>query len=450
MRIAPTRQPSWPAGHRGSVYDDGFASTTMLQYRIEASLADRADDGYWYPSYGDYCFSNVPETVLSVLSDEFDRRLPDDVFEGVRTDVDNVVLFLLDGFGYDHWRAYREDHPFLSALTDRGTVTPLSSIYPSETAAAITTIHTGRPPIEHGLLGWNQYIDSAGRIVQTLPFTTIEDEPLETASPASDPRELFEGEPLYGRAREAGIDSAAIQPSAFVDSGYTRATTAGANRVGYDTVADLALSARRTVEGASDPTYVYAYEPTIDTVSHAEGTGTERYGTNLEAIFDRLRRELIERIDPGVAERTLLVVTADHGIVDTVPAENVDLTAWTEWSALRETFRRDDAGDPRLPTGSPRNVHFHVRPEHLEEARAIVNSNLRGRTFTREEAVERGLFGFGTPSPLFERRCGDLIAVHRNRGVWWDGMESVGMHGGLTREEMLVPFAAARLDTLGQ
>lgn len=416
---------------------------------LEFRLRERLTQGqYLFPDYDGYCFANVPETALSMLDDGFDRRLPDDVFAGVETDVDNVVLFLLDGFGYEHWKRYCEEQALLSELADRGTVTPLTAIYPSETAAALTTVHTGRSPVEHGLLGWFQYLESAERIIETLPFRTLEGESLATASPASDARELFEGETVYERARERGIESYAIQPNEVVDSGYTRATAVGAERVGYDAAADLALAIRRSLEESSNPAYVYAYEPTIDAISHAEGTGTERYRASLEAILERLRHELVDRLDPEVAERTLLLVTADHGIVDTVPEENVEMSEWDDWPALRETFRRDSAGEPRLPTGSPRNAHVHVRPDRVQEAREIVESNATVRTFTREEALERGLFGPGTPSSLFERRCGDLIAVHRNRGMWWGEMESIGMHGGLTREEMLVPLAAARLDTL--
>jgi hypothetical protein len=422
----------------------------MLRERVARTFDDRAEDGRWWPAYEDYCFANVPDTALSLLDGGFERRLPAGVFDGIETDVDNVVCFLFDGFGYEHWLEHRDRYSLLSALTDRGTVTPLSAIYPSETAAALTTVHTGRPPIEHGLLGWFQYLDSAERIVETLPFQTPEKAPLAEVSPSSSARELFDatGGTVYKRAAERGIDSYAIQPAKFVDSGYTRATVAGAERVGYHTRADLALSIRRVLEKSSNPTYVYAYEPTIDSISHAEGTNTERYRANLETILGRLKRELIDRLDPAVAERTLLILTADHGIVDTVPEENDVMTEWDEWPALRETFRRDDAGEPRLPTGSPRNVHFHIQPERLAAAREIVESNLGGAVCTREEALERGLFGPGEPSALFERRCGDLIAVHRNRGVWWDEMGSVGMHGGLTREEMLVPFAAARLDAL--
>lgn len=90
-----------------------------------------------------------------MLDSSFDRRLPDDAIAGVECgDAENVVVLLVDGFGYEHWKRERDVHPLLSALTERGIVTPLTSVYPSETAAAITTVHTGRKPVEHGLLGW--------------------------------------------------------------------------------------------------------------------------------------------------------------------------------------------------------------------------------------------------------------------------------------------------------
>ncbi|WP_394741584.1 alkaline phosphatase family protein [Natronococcus roseus] len=420
-----------------------------MRTSLESRLRQRLSEGeYLFPDYDGYCVANVPETALSLLADGFERRLPGDALEGVDTDVDNVVLFLLDGFGYEHWKRHRGVHPLLDRFSTAGTVAPLTTIYPSETAAALTTINTGSSSVEHGLLGWFQYLESAGEIVETLPFRTLEGDPLADVSPSSAASELFDADSVYERAERAGIDTYVIQPAEFVDSGYTQATTAGATRVGYDTATDLALSIRRALEESSTPAYVYAYEPTIDAVSHAEGTGTERYRQHLEAILERLQYELVESLDPDLAERTLLVVTADHGIVDTAPDENVLMSDWEAWPALRETFRRDGTGEPRLPTGSPRNVHFHVRPERLEKARRIVDSALDGRTFTREAALERGLFGPGEPSALFDRRCGDLLAVHRNRGLWWSEMDSIGMHGGLTDGEMLVPLAAARLDSL--
>ncbi|ADD05949.1 phosphodiesterase/nucleotide pyrophosphatase domain protein [Natrialba magadii ATCC 43099] len=431
---------------------------------------------YWFPAYDDYCVANVPETALSLLShsssDTFEHRLPKSVFDGVDLDgIDTVVLFLLDGFGYEHWKRDYRDHDLLARITDQGTVTPLTSIYPSETAAAITTLQTGSLPVEHGLLGWYQYLESADQVITTLPFLTTSGEPLESVAPDADPRELFDAETLYARAADEGIDSYVIQPEAYADSGYSRASTAGAERIGYDDPTDLAATIREVCESSGSgpsstatstptrmPTYIYAYEPTIDAVSHVEGTTADRYQDELATITTQLQQEFVGALESSAAERTLLLVTADHGLVDTVPSENIEMGTWDDWPAIRESFRRDEHGEPRLPTGSPRNVHFHVQPDRIADVRERLETHLGDEAMivTREVALEGDLFGPGVPSSLFESRCGDLLVIHRNRGLSWPlpGTDEsavgdqIGLHGGLTREEMLVPLAAVRLDSL--
>ncbi|WP_227354093.1 alkaline phosphatase family protein [Haladaptatus salinisoli] len=416
----------------------------MLRRRVERELLEaHREGGYVFPAYDDYCFANVPETALSVLDSSFDRRLPDDAFAGVeRGDAENVVVLLVDGFGYEHWKRERDAHPLLSTLTERGAVTPLTSVYPSETAAAITTVHTGRTPVEHGLLGWFQRYREFDGVVQTLPFASLDDVPAEEAfGESADPDLLFEGEPLYRRAEDAGIDTYAAQPAGSLDSDYSRATVGDAEPLPYRNVAEMGLRVREALEAADGPSYVYAYVPTIDSVSHAAGTESEAYRTQLAMVTECVRREMIEKLDPAVAEETLLLVTADHGHVDT--SDNVDVG---EFGPIRDALRRDADGEPIPPVGSPRNLQLHLRPGTVERVANAVEASFDARTFTREEALSRNLFGPGAPSERFERQCPDLVVVHREKGMWWDRSELdlVGMHGGLAREEMLVPFAAAR------
>jgi hypothetical protein len=99
-----------------------------------------------------------------------------------------------------------------------------------------------------------------------------------------------------------------------------------------------------------------------------------------------------------------------------------------------------------------RNVHLHLQEGTVEETRRAL-ADLDAHVFTREEALDRNLFGDRPASDVFRRRCGDLILSHDWLGTWFDDAEPaeldmVGMHGGLTPEEMLVPFAAARADAL--
>nr|WP_277504049.1 alkaline phosphatase family protein [Haladaptatus sp. DYSN1] len=147
----------------------------MRQDDVAASLRDRlVEDGFLFPDYDGFCFANVPDTVLSLFDAPTRRTLPDKAFAGVETDADHVVVLLLDGFGYEQWTRDQHKHSHLEALAEQGTVTPLTSTYPSETSAAITTISTGTQPVEHGLLGWFQYYEELNEVLTTLPFSTLD------------------------------------------------------------------------------------------------------------------------------------------------------------------------------------------------------------------------------------------------------------------------------------
>lgn len=408
---------------------------------------ERGDGWALLPDYEEFCFASVPDTVLSVLGADARRPLPERVFEGVETDVDNVVVVLLDGFGYEAWDRFEADHRFLSAVAERGTVTPLTAVYPSETAAAITTMHTGRQPVEHGLLGWFQYVPELDAVLQTLPFATLDDEPAaEMFGNDADPRVLFDESTVYERGADQGIDSVLVHPASFEGQAYDSMANRGAETRPYGNVAEMALRTRQALEGTDGPTYVFGYVPHLDTAGHEYGNHTPEYRAQCGMVADCLQRELVENLDDETAERTLLVVTADHGQVDTDPARKVDLGTL----GVEAHLQRDGSGDPIPALGGPRNLQFRVRDGNLAELRDVLESSTDVRTFAREEYREMDLFGDHEPSTRFEERTPDLLAIPRESSVWYDDghLELAGMHGGLNPSEMLVPFAAVRLDTL--
>lgn len=417
--------------------------------RVDALLDEVAEGDYVFPDYGGYCFAGVPGACLSVL----DARppsvptLPADVFADLdREGIENVLLVLVDGLGYDGWRRAEDDDrietPLLSAFSEHGTVSPLTSLFPSETASAIPTLHTGRYPIEHGQLGWWQYVDGVGA-VQSLPYLTPDDVPVRDAYPdAPDPSVvLYDADPLYPRVAE-DVRTSLFEPREISEA--SQGFSAGADRyVGYETVPHLAVQLRRALEGASGAQYLYAYLPHVDGSSHRDGPRADETDAQLESILETLRRQLCERLDPDVAGRTLLVLSADHGHVDT-GGINVDLRGYDPlWDALA----RGPEGDPIPPVGSSRQLQLHLRDDRIEAVGAALERDFDCRTFTRSEYESRDLFGPGEPGPAYERHAPDLLCVHRENGMWYDdgGLREVGKHGGLTREEMLVPFGVLAL-----
>ena len=153
---------------------------------------------------------------------------------------------------------------------------------------------------------------------------------------------------------------------------------------------------------SNQPTYIYAYWPTIDTISHIVGPFTPEHGAEV-AAFDfqvgRLVEQLPERGD------TLLMLTADHGHVDTVPEEGVQFSDHPE---LLKMLRVPPAGERRA-------VYMHPRPGATLEVAAYARERLRdvAPAMLRDDAVELGLFGPGRLSERAAGRIGEVLLFPR-------------------------------------
>ena len=413
----------------------------MHRAEIERRLTERTDaDGYLYPDYDGYCVANVPGSILSRLGASTEDRLPPQAFRAAPEEFDIALVWLLDGFGYRLWNRYESDFQLLSTAADLGSVTPLTSVYPSETAAAITTIHTGRVPSEHHLLGWFQYLDSLDLTVASLPFVTPEGTPVTDRRATADPRMLFEGTAVYERAANEGIDSTVIQPAEVSGSEYSTLVTAGATSVGYDGLRTLPATVRNALEQVDPPAYVFVYLPQIDAAGHEVGTQAPEFH---EAVADVIETSTVAmaELDRETAERTMAVVTADHGLLDTTPSTKFDVSAIDGfWEALR----RDGDGNPIPPSGSARNLHLHLDDGRESDVRDMLSA-VDARVFTRAAAKDRQLFGPRGYGAAFDRRCGDLVVSPLEGALWHRERERsfVSHHGGLHPDEMMVPFAAA-------
>lgn len=426
----------------------------MLRTDAARALRDRqTEDGYLLPDYGGACFAGVPATVAELLGTRVPGTpVPDDCFAGVRTDgIETVVHVLVDGFGFEQWAHHRHAAKFLNRLTERARVSPLTSVFPSETATALTTLHTGRLPAEHGLLGWTQYLPDAELLVQPLPFTAADGTP--AGELGINPDALFGNcaTPVYDELAAAGITTAVLAPTGLNNSAYAGVTLGAARPRDYEGLggpSGLARRLRDTVHEAHEdaPSYVYAYCPQIDAAAHDHGTRSTAYADTVGAVFRALRRA-VSGVDEAVAAETLLIVSADHGHVDTDPSRNVDLFTDERLPAALRTDRRDAP----LVCGGPRNIHLFPRADAAERLRAALDD--RRTAWLRQPpdgVMDRALFG-GNRSPTFTERRSPELLIPDALSVWHgeaDDLSSVGMHGGLAPAEMLCPLAAVRLDRL--
>src|SRR5688572_16457653 len=115
----------------------------------EASLAhfQPLTEGLIKPIYADYGFGNIADTVEFLLTGT--RRgplLPADCFGGSYPEPKKVVLVLVDSFGWQFWQQHRHRFRTTSRVIEKGVLTPISALFPSTTAASVSTLNLGVLP----------------------------------------------------------------------------------------------------------------------------------------------------------------------------------------------------------------------------------------------------------------------------------------------------------------
>ena len=339
----------------------------------------------------------------------------------------HVVLLVIDGLGASQLAAHGEDSFLAGALSAQ-----MSAVFPSTTSSAITTYMTAWPPVRHGLTGWHTWFPTLGAIATPLPFTVRADGG-SLADAVNSPTELFSGLGLFdAMQRPAQL----IQPSGLANSHYTRAHSGRAQVRGFSGFAGLCSELRRVARGES-PSFAYAYWPELDLHSHVHGS----FSTTTGAHFGDIDRQLSSLWQELANTGTLLLVTSDHGFVDTEPTTCHQLANHAE---LAECLLMPLSGEPRT-------VFCHLRRGAEADFLSYVKAHLAHacEVHASEALVDRGVFG---PPSLAHRelraRVGDYTLLMRDNHALVDRLaregpfRQVGVHGGMSEAEMRIPLIA--------
>jgi predicted AlkP superfamily pyrophosphatase or phosphodiesterase len=349
-----------------------------------------------------------------------------------------VCLLLVDGLGWLSLREHPQDAPFLTSLA-QGTSAqgsePITAGFPATTAASVTSIGTGMPVGQHGIVGYT-FVTPDGDLINTLGWNT------HCGGRRVDLRKRFVPEDIQPRptalqrAVASGVRVTLAVPHEHHGSGLNRVALRGADFHGVHALGDLAASALAAVSG-SERSLCYAYHGDLDRLGHVYGVGSLPWRLQL-AHVDRLAAAIAEGLPPGAQ----LVVIADHGMV-TVPEE------------ARLDFDTEPAlqAGVRLLGGDPRARYVYTEPGANDDVRAAWCELLGDRTWirTRDEAIAAGWFG-PVVEPHIRDRIGDLVVAARadfaivQSRVTPTMTSLIGHHGSLTAEEQLVPLLVYRPD----
>ena len=331
----------------------------------------------------------------------------------------STVLVMLDGVGAAQLRARAGHARFLASIS--GIRDVARTTFPSTTASALTGLLTATDPGQNGMLGYRVRVPKTGRVANLLHGWEDGDLPAEWQPET----------PLtLAQARQAPVF--AVSKPDFATTGFTRATTAGAEFVGV-TDLDERIARAGALDAQHPGSFTYLYVPELDGIGHRFGWESGAWTDGLERVDASLRDLLRAAPEAG------LLITADHGMIDVPASRHVLL----------------DDGDPRLEgvadiAGEPRMLHLYTHPQAADAVAGVWRASDADRAWvmTRDEAIAAGVFG--TVNPGIADRIGDVLVAARAQVAYYDNrlddlspQRMVGQHGSLTLEESIVPLIRA-------
>jgi predicted AlkP superfamily pyrophosphatase or phosphodiesterase len=356
------------------------------------------------PTYDGACITNVVPALLQPPT------VAPAWMPAVALEADRVVLLVIDGLGWTQMLDRRHLTPTLTSLVGG----PVTTVAPSTTATALTSITTGLPPGEHGVVGYRMAVD--GEVLNVLRWSTATGDARQSIPPTK-----IQNRPCFGSQR-----TPAVTRAEFETSGFTLAHLDQVRFTGYRTLGTFTSEIVRLAK-AGEP-LVYAYYEGLDKVSHEYGLG-EQYDEELRWI-DHLVARLLEALPAG----TVLLVTADHGQVEV--GENVlDLPG-------------DVLSHVAMQSGEGRFRWLHARSGRTtalyEAATGLLGEHAWIRT--RADAIAEGWYG-PVVTDAAAGRLGDVLLAARSDVAFNDPNDTgpyhlIGRHGSLTEAEMLVPLLA--------
>lgn len=338
-------------------------------------------------------------------------------------DSKNIVLIVLDGLGYE----YLKDKNSVLNENLRGKIT---SVFPSTTASAITTFATGAAPQQHAITGWFMHLKELGVVSAILPFNPRMGGRSFTAQGIKVEDILN----LKCFSEKIKAHSYTVTYAEIMDSDFTKANSKRSEISGCKTLGGFFRQIRKAIASHAGRKYIYAYWPKFDSISH-------KYGINSKEAkehFLEINKKISSFIDDIKGTNTALIITADHGLIDTTKKRMIKLE---DHPKLKECLT--------LPfCGEPRSIYCYVHPSKTKQFEAYIKDKLNKFCSLRksEEIIINNYFGSFKPNPRLIDRVGDYILIMKENYIFKDKILKqkepfhIGNHGGVSKEEMHVPL----------
>lgn len=358
-----------------------------------------------FPDYNN-CIANLANSILFAFGVKEEGRQSLKVLdEYLAKDYQNVVVILLDGMD----KCIVTKNLNRDGFFNTHLKSAYSSVFPPTTVAATTSIASGLNPYEHSWLGWDCYYPDIDKNVSVY-FNTEAG----TENQAAD----FNVAWTY-----CGYESIVSKIRANGGNAYEIAPFAPPFPNDFEKICGQIKNL------CKEPgrKYIYSYWNEPDKIMHRKGC----YGAETVRTLEILEKQVWKLCEE--LEDTLVIVTADHGHMD---SKGVSITDYPD---IMECL-------VRMPSIEPRALNLFVKEEKRKQFECEFKKEFEEKflLWTKEQTLQSGIFGFGIEHPYFQKMLGDYLAIAIDDLSIYNTREEaefyIGVHAGLTQDEMEVPL----------
>jgi len=392
-----------------------------------------------------YCFSNICAGIEDLLIGKTNSKLPRDVFGKFQNEYKNVVLFIIDGFGWSLFEKLYSNNLLPKELLKKSVISQMTAQFPSTTAAELTSIHTGMSVEETGIYEWFYYDKTVGAIISPFLFSLAGDKNRDSLlKKGVDPKKIFPFSTIYEYLNKKNIKSTVFIPQAFSPSAYDDVLLQGSNAMLYENIEDGLNTLVKKINEEKSKSYNLFYFDKVDSIGHKKGPLSRESiseATNFISKVNSCLKQLTAK------NKTLIIFTADHGQIKINPKKTIYLNRLMP--SLENKLLKSKFNKPLIPSGGCRDMFLYVKPKYLDWCYEKLTLKLKNIAvvYKTVDLINMGFWQDKLNISLLNERVGNIVIIPNKKNlVWWNNKEKqftikhIGHHGGLSKEEMLIPF----------
>ena len=384
---------------------------------IETFIAEFDKNNFIFP---DYKNSNL-SVIREIVNQNKEKRL------GKK---EKNIFLLIDGLGYNLVKKVFGDED-IKEKYGAMTFDRISTVFPSTTPAAMTSLETGKYPSEHGIVGWHTYSKELGASI-----TPYLDSPSMSSSlklsKAGIKTIIPEPDILIKAAEGNSIMTLYDETISYIAGRRVKANCLNEK---YATQLDMLIRLKNAINEDKQQ-FIFAYYPTIDHLGHLYGPSSEVVKTSIMSFFNDLKEIVLPALTNS---KYNLIITADHGLIDVEKTISMDSK-----SEIMKYLSFPPWGDTRIR-------YMNVLPGKADALESHINKNYEDDMLLldSESLIQTGIFGNREISDDIRDRFGTHIILSRSNNIMlykypkenpYEGPNASGSHSGLTKDEIEVPL----------